>query len=69
MVRPCLGLEEEDDGGALRGRWGRGRWWWRDSVYGLRNRTAVVRSEAGDETTACFRPRIEDGRWWRHDGI
>jgi hypothetical protein len=26
-------------------------------------------SKAGDEAAACCGARIEDGRWWQHDGV
>jgi hypothetical protein len=77
MARQCLGLDEEDGGGALRGRWGRGQWRRHNSVYGLRKRTtttrsearveAVVCSEAGDEATVFFRAGMKDDR--QHDGV
>jgi hypothetical protein len=77
------GMVEVDGGGALRGRWGRGRRQCHDNdqewhMDSLRDRTAVVRSEAeveavacseaGDEAVACSGAGIEDSRWWRwHD--
>jgi hypothetical protein len=69
--------------GALWGRWGRGRRWWRDNdqercTNNLRKRTAAECFEAGVEAAACSRAGdetmvfcgagIEDARW-RHDGF
>jgi hypothetical protein len=43
--------------GTLRGRWGQGRRQWRNIVYGLRKRAAVVHSEAEVEAVACSESR------------
>jgi hypothetical protein len=50
---------EVNGGGTLQGRRGRGQQWQRDSVYGLRKRTTVARSEVEVEAATCSKARDE----------